>query len=349
MRILKIDRKANFLHLVPEVTDDLWHLERIIEKHDLVSGSADRRIKPRQEGEKAERIKLLVTLDVDSVEFHSFSGKLRITGIIVEGKPEKMLELGAMQSIEAELGEPIKIKKKELKKFQVERIEKAAQETKTGKVLLVVLDDEQACLALLGEFELAEKCTVRSGRSGKQFAGDESLQKKYFSEIFSKIIELKCERAVIAGPGFAKEGLQRFIEEKGGHGKTQFSYASTNSIGPTGMQELIKGDALEKAVQEMQLVRETQLLEKVLAELGRDSGLAEYGLAQVKKAVDFGAVRELLAADKMLLEKRREIEELMQKAEQMGGEVHLINSGHEAGAKLVSLGGVAALLRYRIE
>jgi len=349
MRILKIDRKTHFLHLVPEVADDLWHLERIIEKHDLVSGSADRRIKPRQEGEKAERIKLLVTLDVESVEFHSFSGKLRITGTIVEGKPEKMLELGAMQSIEAELGEPLKISKKELKKFQIERIEKAARETKTGKVLLAVLDDEQACLALLGEFELAEKCTVRSGRSGKQFAGDESLQKKYFAEIFSKIIELKCERAVIAGPGFAKEGLQRFIGGKGkAAGKTRFSYASTNSVGSTGMQELIKGDALEKAVQEMQLVRETQLFEKVLAELGRNSGLAEYGLPQVKKAVEFGAVRELLVADKMLLEKRSEIEELMQKAEQMGGEVHLINSEHEAGAKLVSLGGVAALLRYRI-
>jgi len=100
MRILKIDERENFLHLMPEIEDDLWHLERIIEKHDLVSGPTDRKIKPRDEGGKAQRIKIFVTLDVELVEFHRFIGQLRVSGIIVEGKPAELLEIGSQQALE---------------------------------------------------------------------------------------------------------------------------------------------------------------------------------------------------------------------------------------------------------
>ena len=36
-------------------------------------------------------------------------------------------------------------------------------------------------------------------------------------------------------------------------------------------------------------------------------------------------------------------------AEKMRGRVMIINSEHEAGAKLLGLGGIAALLRYAID
>lgn len=348
MRILKIDEKENFLHLVPEIEDDLWHLERIIEKHDLVSGATDRKIKPRSEGEKPQRIKLFVSLDADRVQFHRFLGQLRVSGVIVEGKPADQLEVGAQHALEIQLGKDVKIRKKSLKKYHVERLRKAAAATKKGKVLLVVLDDEQASIAVLKEFELEEKASVRSHRSGKRFKQDEDLQGNYFREILDKIEELNPDKAVIAGPGFTKESLQRFIEEKG-KTKTKFFFGSTNSVGKTGLQELLKGNALNKIVQEMQLLKETQLVEAVLAELGKDSGLVEYGLKEAEKAVLLGAVKQLLVADKFLLENRDKTEELMQKAEKMRAEVHLINAEHDAGKQLANLGGIAAILRYKIK
>ncbi len=349
MRILRIDERKNFLRLVPEISDDLWHLERVIEKGDLVSGSTDRKIKPRAEGEKPHRVKLFVSLETDAVEFHRFSGKLRISGKIVEGKPAELLEKGAQQSLDVELGQPIKVQKRNLLRFQVERLRKASAATLKGRVLLVVLDDEQADFALLREFELQEKGRVGSGKSGKRFGTeDESVKKKYFAAVLEKIREADAERVVVAGPGFTKSDFGRFLEEKGKPGKTQFFFAATNSVGKTGLQELLKGNALDKMMREMQLVRETQMIEAILAELGKNSGLVEYGLQQVRKAVEFGAVQQLLVADETLLHNRAEVEQLMQKAEQMHGEVHLVNSEHEAGKKLVSLGGIAALLRYRI-
>ena len=347
MRLLKIDEKDSFLHLVPEVEDDLWHLERVLEKEDLVSGITDRRIKPKSEGAKAERAKLFLTIEVEKVEFHRFSGKLRVAGKIVEGKPSELLEIGSEHALEIELGREVKVKKLSLKKFQVERLRKAAEATKTGKTLLVVMDDEQANLAFLKEFELEEVASIRSGKSGKQFKVEE-FEPKYFAELFEKIVGLKPERAVVAGPGFSKDNFQKFLDGKKLKG-IEFFFASTNSVGKTGLQELVKGNVLEKVVQEMQLVKETGLVEKVLAELGKNSGLVEYGLEEVEKAVELGAVESLLVADKFLLGKRERAEKLMQDAERSRAKVHLVNAEHEAGKQLANLGGVAALLRYKIK
>jgi len=349
MRILKIDEKNKFLHLVPEIEDDLWHLERVIEKHDIITGLTDRKIKAKEAGEKAQRVKMFVSLDVDSVEFHRFLGQLRVSGKIVGGTPAELLELGAQQSLEIELGKEVKLKKQALKKYQLERLRKAAEATKKGLVLLVVMDDEQANFAFLREFELEEKVTVRSGKSGKRFKADEGIEGKYFKEVLDKVVELKPEKVVIAGPGFEKDNFKTFLEEKGKPKEISFFFASTNSVGKTGLQELLKGDSLNKIVQEMQLLKETRLVEALLAELGKNSGLVEYGQKEVEKAVELGAVKQLLVTDEFLIKNRDFAEKLMEKAEKMKGEVHLINAEHEAGRQLDNLGGAVAILRYRLQ
>jgi protein pelota len=43
-----------------------------------------------------------------------------------------------------------------------------------------------------------------------------------------------------------------------------------------------------------------------------------------------------------------EIEKLIDAVESAKGDVHIISSEHEAGSKLSGLGGIAALLRYKI-
>jgi protein pelota len=345
MRILKVDKKTCLISLVPEIPDDLWHLERVIEKGDLVSGATDRKIKPKEQGEKSLRVKLFLEIEVEKLDFHRETGNLRVTGIIKSGKPADLIEMGSSHSIEIDLGKNIKIKKKELKKFQIERLEKASAATKKGKVLLVVLDDERADLALLKEFEMQKKGTIRSGKSGKRFESESKIG-TYFKEIFDRAKELKAEKIVFAGPGFTKDSLKKWLDDKGEKG--QFYFAATNSIGVTGLNELLKGSALDKITSEMQLVKETKLVENIFAEVGKNSGLVEYGVEQVLDAVNKGAVQQLLVADKTLLENRESVEELMDKTEKMGGEVHLVSAEHEAGEKLASIGGIAALLRFKL-
>jgi protein pelota len=345
MRVLLLDKKNSALKLIPEVKDDLWHLERILERGDLVSGATDRKIKPRAEGEKHIRVKLFLTVEAEKIDFNRETGNLRVTGAIRGGKPADLVELGASHSIEIPLGKAVRIEKKELKGFQIERLERARRATEQGKLLLVVLDDEQADFALLREFELERRGTIRSGREGKRF---ESTAGKgaFFKRVIERAKEIKPDAVIFAGPGFTKDSLKKWLEEKGEKGN--FHFASTNSVGITGLNELVKGKAIEGIVRETQIAKDTRLVEALLKELGQESGLAEYGAAEVKKAVECGAVKELLLCDSFLLGHREEAEELLNPTEQMGGKVHLVDSRNEAGKKLLSLGGVAAILRFKV-
>jgi len=93
-------------------------------------------------------------------------------------------------------------------------------------------------------------------------------------------------------------------------------------------------------------------MEEVLKRLGKGESNVTYGLEDVKRAEELGAVEKLVLADVLLREstdeKRLHVEEIMTKVEQKGGAVIVVSTEHEAGAKLLALGGAAAILRYSL-
>ena len=349
MRIRLLDKKTKTIKLVPEILDDLWHLEQVIEAGDFVSGSSDRKIKGKDEQQKSERIRLFLKIQVETVELHSFSGVLRANGIIVEGKPEELIQLKAHHALEIELGEPITIEKKEWKQHQIDRLKKAVEATKREKVLLCVLDDENASFAFLKEFDLELKGMIRASTGGKHFAEESGSGEKYLDEIIAKMLELKPAKAVVAGPGFTKENLQKRIQNK--NQKTSFPvfFESTNSTGITGLNELVKSGALEKIVQETQIAKDSQLMEQFLTELGRETGLAVYGKKEVLEAIQASAVKELLVLDSLLREQSKETGLAMQQAESQKAIVHIFNSNTDPGKKLAGFGGMVGLLKFKLK
>ena len=48
-------------------------------------------------------------------------------------------------------------------------------------------------------------------------------------------------------------------------------------------------------------------------------------------------------------EERLELEKLIKEVEDKGGEIIIVSSEHEAGRKLMALGGIAATLRFPIQ
>ncbi|MEM2563942.1 MAG: mRNA surveillance protein Pelota, partial [Candidatus Bathyarchaeia archaeon] len=75
-------------------------------------------------------------------------------------------------------------------------------------------------------------------------------------------------------------------------------------------------------------------------------------LSEVERAVSLGAVEEILVTDELIRDSSDDemlhLEELIRSVEDKGGRVRIISIEHEAGAKLKSLGGIAALLRFPI-
>jgi protein pelota len=81
-------------------------------------------------------------------------------------------------------------------------------------------------------------------------------------------------------------------------------------------------------------------------------GPVAYGPGEVATALKGGAVETLLVADETLRRGREagkeDIDGIMEAARSTGGEVVVLSVEFEPGRRLERLGGVAALLRYRI-
>jgi protein pelota len=132
--------------------------------------------------------------------------------------------------------------------------------------------------------------------------------------------------------------------------KSVVDVKSVNNGGVSGIYEALRSGVLLKAAKQLRIVDETETMEEVMRRLGKGEATITYGLEAVEKSVKMGAVEKLVLADTMLRESQDEqrlhLEELMREVEQRRGSVTVISTEHEAGAKLLALGGVAALLRF---
>jgi protein pelota len=127
---------------------------------------------------------------------------------------------------------------------------------------------------------------------------------------------------------------------------------SVNNGGTAGIYEALRSGVLLRAANQLRVVEETETIEEVLKRLGKGEGTITYGLEAVENAANMGAVEKLVLADVALRDadeqQRLKLEGLMREAEKRGANVTVISTEHEAGAKLLALGGIAALLRFPI-
>jgi len=344
MKILKMDKKTKEIVAIPESTDDLWHLEKVIDKGDIVSGSTDRKIKPKHEGEKAQRIIVHVDLEVEEAHFQEYSSNLKINGKILQAKPAEFAEIGSHQSIDVGVGEKIRLRKNELKMWQIERLKKAEAESASSKLLVALMDDEGAELAFVSQFSLNKKATIKAGKRGKMFAEEKS---DYFQDVLEKIVQLAPKKVLIVGPGFVKDNFKKFFDDKKPKGFAPSLTESTSSVGETGFNELIKSGKLEAVEKQLQLSKETKLIEEFLALLAK--GKADYGKKQVENAINLGAADKVLLSETYLMQNRKEAEKVLDLAERMGCETNIISSKNPQEKSVTGMGGAICTLRYKLE
>ncbi|VVB66771.1 Peptide chain release factor subunit 1 [Candidatus Gugararchaeum adminiculabundum] len=81
--------------------------------------------------------------------------------------------------------------------------------------------------------------------------------------------------------------------------------------------------------------------------MGRESGLAVYGMKEVNEALEYSAVQDLLLTDE-LLRSNKEVERLAEKAQRNKVKLNIFSTENDAGKQLKGLSGIAALLRFKI-
>ncbi|HLE74452.1 MAG TPA: mRNA surveillance protein pelota [Candidatus Bathyarchaeia archaeon] len=356
MKIIEKNLKKGFVKVAPDSLDDLWHLYNVIYKGDEVYAYTSRAIKSDQEYSRpksGERVSAFMGVAVESVSWDKFLGKLRVHGLICHA-PD-IIPTGAHHTLNISLNQPVTIVKKEWPKHAVDRLTRASATEKP--MLILAIDDEGFAIAETKQYGVEIKVEERMKLPGKLEAEKRSAATKdYFNQALKSLSQLwtaKHSPIVIMGVGFVKSDFAKFVADNAGDlARSVADVKSVNNGGVGGIYEALRSGVLLKAAKQLRIVGETETIEEVMKRLGKGEATVTYGLEAVENAVKMGAVEKLIIADTMLRnseeEQRLHLEELMREAEQRRGSVTVVSTEHEAGAKLLALGGIAALLRFPV-
>jgi peptide chain release factor subunit 1 len=266
---------------------------------------------------------------------------------------------------------------------------------------LVVIDRSEATLGVLKGKRIEVIKNVHSlvpskhrmgGQSARRF---ERLIEQAAHEFYKKVGDLMTEAflnrkeikgVLVGGPGYTKE---YFIKGDYVHHeimkKVLPTYIDVGDTDDYGLREMV--ERARSVLTGLDLMREKDLVQKLMLEVSKiDGGLAAYGEANVRHALDIGAVEMLLLSEGIrksraklkcpscsyentetidsahgpgqcpkceaqlsVTEAHDLIEELTATAEKTGTRVEMISKESEEGELLVrAFGGLAAILRYRV-
>jgi peptide chain release factor subunit 1 len=195
-------------------------------------------------------------------------------------------------------------------RFHTEHLQELLREKETYGILLI--DASEATIATLQGKRLEIVREMTSGVSGKTRAGGQSARRyerlrdmqlnEYFTrvgqhanDIFLPIDTLKG--IILAGPGPTKYDF-----EKGDYLNYMLKNKIIDTIDTAYVEEQGVKEVVERSPEIMRKVRyieEKQIMQQFLYEVGHDTGLITYGEAEVRKALEAGAVRTLLISEKV--------------------------------------------------
>ncbi len=348
MKVVFKDMKTGEIKLVPENLDDIWHLHNIIEENDLIRmvtfRTDDQSKSDQKRAKKAEKKRMKLGVRVENISFHEFSDRLRIHGTIEEGPQD----LGSYHTfnIVADNQDTVSIVKNQWKQHHIDRISEAVQQRMQPLLIFVSLDEDTATIAILRQSGIQHIADIGSKRTGKQYESKDSSQ-EYYGETLSVMQTCVTENSpiVVIGPGFTREHFIKYAKAKNPSLAASMETHATGHASMNGVHEAVKTGVVDQIMKGNRVCLETKYIEQVFEEIKKDGKVA-YGKQAVQMALEKGAVERLLLTDIAI--RKRNGEDLLLLAQQITSDFIIINTMHEAGKKFEGIGGVAALLRFKI-
>lgn len=348
MRILHRDPKSGLLRVRLDTASDVWRLSRVVQPGDLVGAVTTRRDSEAPSdtpNAQRDRRTLFLTVKAERIEFHDYTGHVRVTGPIAEGA----FDLGRHHTLDLEAGMDVAITKPLWTAADQMLVDEGVQ-AKDEPTLVIVCADwgDVAILRLRGRAISTVDEFSRTG-GGKDDRVKAPAREKDRAGYLDHIIEsLKPElgaatSVIIAGPGFLKEDLSRLLGERVPAVKSRLKVLPTAEAGTAGVHELLRSGRAAEVLTSSVAASEAAVVERLVQSLGTP-GRSALGPREVQGALEAGAVETLLVLDKKLREP--EVLPALDLARQQKASVLIVRHDGEPGKRLAGLGGLAALLRY---
>lgn len=223
--------------------------------------------------------------------------------------------------------------------------------------LLIVMELKDATLAYLKGSSVVPIKEIESGVMGKFKAGGQSAHRFaqirenqitfFMKKVSDKVDDImrgkeKIAGILVGGPGAAKEDFINNYLSKEARKKV----IGVKDIGYTqeqGLKELVTKS--EELLEKESIISEKKIVDAFMFHFAKDDGLSSYGQDEVWRHLKNGTVEKLLLSDTL---EEEIVEKFTDKAKEFGTEVNLVSTEFQEGLQLKELGGIAAILRYKV-
>lgn len=338
----------NSISVIPEDSEDLLNLRRIIKENDRVIGDTTRVLKQDKDysrPDKGERIKIRIALTVEKISLDGVLDRLRVGGTISESSNESVPH-GSHHSFILKLNDGITISKKKWLP-----IEKKLLESSNNQVsfVLVAIDTADCGIARLRGTHLEFMPNIYSGSGGKRYKTNFNIE-KFFEQTQQAVSSVLKEgdTIVIFGPGETKKRFANFLEKLQKY-KIQV-VEGIDSGGEDGIYTFTKSQTMHEIMSDSKLAKAASIIDEIMILANKKSRKFTMGYNETFNANQMGAVESLVFSDKAIQENdEQQIIDFLNDVESKGVKIYSVDSSTDIGLRVTGLGGIVSLLRYPIE
>ncbi len=339
MRVIRFNNVSSFLKVEPQSIEDLYVLAIIISRDDVVEAHTTRRFRP-SEGDIGEQKDVMLRISVERSEIDKNAGRLRLSGKIISGKPEEFVTLGSYHTLNIASGDVIDVHKDEWKDYILKRIKQAVLESKRPRLGIIVLDDEKALVSYIKGYGIEIVSELYSRLSKRMKMKDFEKQKEeYFKNVIEAVNNMGVDIVVLAGPGFTKDDIKKYLSDKGIEIKKRIVYAPASDAERSGIREVMQSDTVSKVLENEHVKKEFEYMNRFM--IGIRSGSSFYGAENVGEHLDRRFVSAILVNDDIINDEQ--IREILDSADRSGIHIEIFNSQDDAGVQLKNFKGIATI------
>jgi len=340
----------NSISVMPEDSDDLLNLRRIIKEDDKVIGDTTRVLKQDKDysrPDKGERVKVRIALTVEKISLDDVLDRLRIGGTISESSNESVPH-GSHHSFILKVNDGITISKKKWLP-----IEKNLLESSNDQVgfVLVAIDTGDCGIARLRGTHLEIIPNIYSGSSGKRYKTNFNIE-KFFDQVQQAVSTVlkQGDSMVIFGPGETKKRFANFIQKSQNAQKYKVQVVEgIDSGGEDGIYTFTKSQSMKEIMSDSKLAKASSIIDEVMLLANKKSRKFSMGFDETFNANQIGAVESLVFSDKAIQDDEQKMIDFLNDAESKGVKIYSVDSSTDIGLRVTGLGGIISLLRYAIE
>jgi protein pelota len=354
MIVKQSDASANALLVIPEDSDDLLTLRRVVAPGDYAIADTTRVVKQESDygrPDRGERVKVRLTIRVDRIELDSSVDRLRVSGTITHTSNE-LVSKGVHHALSVQAGDILTVDKgRKWQDMELKLLRRSGDGSSSSSFILVAIDTQEAAVARITGTHVKIIPNIYSGQHGKRYpttAKNASLD-SFFADAAKTVASVLSEgdRIIVFGPGETRRRFYNALDRNGLPKERAQVVDGVDVAGEDGVFVFLRSPAMKEAMSASKLATVSAMLDQVMLMVNKGENKYAVGLKDITDAANIKAIEAIIFSDSVFKTADEEaVVRLLNSVESYGARTYAVDSSTDIGLRVSSLGGMVALLRY---